>query len=90
MAYYERINYHAGQLEGSNGPYDMFHQLSRSDQDWLIRTWIYHARMYQKYHDALPIPFCYVEPIRRSRNDCHGWDLGSDSIPSFFAVVPTG
>ncbi len=59
-AYTERLNYHRQQMEGASGPYTMFHQIPKADQEHLIRAWIHHARMWQKYQEALSIPFHYV------------------------------
>jgi hypothetical protein len=61
-AYSERFNYHLQQMEGAGGPYTMFHETPRESQEHLIRSWIYHAMMWQKYRDALSFPFRYVEP----------------------------
>jgi hypothetical protein len=70
-ASFERLRYHAQQLERSSGPLGLFRQLPTSDQDLLIRAWIDHAAMRQKYQNALPIPLRYVEPDPQGRNDWH-------------------
>jgi hypothetical protein len=62
QAYFERLDYHLQQMEGAGGPYGMFHQLPPDAKERLVRAWVYHARMWQRYKDALAIPFRYLPP----------------------------
>jgi hypothetical protein len=60
--YQERSNDHLQQLEGcppspSKG---FFFQLPRETQSQLIKSWVYHAMMWEKYQTALKIPFYFL------------------------------
>jgi hypothetical protein len=60
--YWDRLNYHFQQLEGSSPPLAMgfFQQLPEETQARYIKAWMYHSAMAQKYKTALSVPLFYV------------------------------
>ena len=60
--YWDRLNYHYQQLEGSSPPLAMgfWHQLPQETQERYITGWIYHSAMAEKYKTALSVPLFYV------------------------------
>jgi hypothetical protein len=60
--YWDRLNYHYQQLEGSSPPLAMgfWHQLPPETQERYIKAWIYHSAMAEKYKTALSVPLFYV------------------------------
>jgi hypothetical protein len=62
--YWDRLNYHLQQLEGSSPPLasGFFQQLPEETQAQYIKGWIYHSAMAEKYKTALSVPLFYVPP----------------------------
>ena len=62
--YWDRLNYHLQQLEGSAPPlaqgfWDQFSQEAQARQ---IKGWIYHSAMAERYKTALTVPLFFVSP----------------------------